>query len=389
MSKQSNKDLEQQKLVTDLFELLGDDIGGEGGEILQKIIEKIRNIKDINKWAINMDALDESEHYGPPDFDYAVKYALEHPDKKGNVSRIGYIGNISLLDFVFQPIRRDRSDMGEVMDVIRNFHPNMDAHIKLLVDHGAKANLSLYNFWVGLEDDDDGVYDNPDGLQKYHAIKEHLKKGLGRTAKTLQRTLRRKKKAKKEGDDVRLKLATSDNRTTKYMKDNMESSIWNKIKKGLEEDGISEADITTFKEQDFDPKWERRSESDIGEWFQEILYHLEVKKGIWRQMEQTLAKKGLSKENIKVFKNKFKKQWKLLNQFKSKNREKLGLDGSEMWDEAIEKDINKWFQKELGKTKAGTKKKKKAGTKKKKKAGKKKKKKAGTKEKKKTGKKKK
>ena len=33
MSKKSNKDLEQQKLVTDLFELLDDDIGGEGGEM--------------------------------------------------------------------------------------------------------------------------------------------------------------------------------------------------------------------------------------------------------------------------------------------------------------------------------------------------------------------
>ena len=367
MKKQSTQDLEQQKLVTDLFELLGDDIGGGGGEILQRIRGKIRNIKDINKWAINMDALDESEHYGPPDFDYAVKYALDHPEKKGNVGRIGYMGNISLLDFVFQPIRRDRYDIEEVMGVILDFHPNMDAHIKLLVDHGAKANMSLYNFWVGLEDD--GVYDNPDGLQKYHAIKEHLKKGLGRTAKTLQRTLRRRKKAKKEGDDVRLKLATSDNRNTKYMKDNMKSSVWNKIKKGLEEDGISEADITTFKEQEFDPKWERRSKDEIEEWFQETLYHLEVKKGIWRQMEKTLTKKGLSKENIKVFKNKFKKQWKLLNQFKSRNREKLGPDGPEMWDEAIEKDINKWFQKELGKTKAGTKKKKKAGPKKKKKTG--------------------
>ena len=82
MSKQSNKDLEQQKLVTDLFELLGDDIGGEGGEMSQEIREKIRNIKDINKWAINMDALDESEHYGPPDFYHAVKYALDHPEKK-------------------------------------------------------------------------------------------------------------------------------------------------------------------------------------------------------------------------------------------------------------------------------------------------------------------
>ena len=79
----------------------------------------------------------------------------------------------------------------------------------------------------------------------------------------------------------------------------------NKIKKGLEEDGISEADITTFKKQEFDPKWERRSEDEIEEWFQETLYHLEGKREIWEGMEQTLTKKGLSKENIKVFKNKF------------------------------------------------------------------------------------
>ena len=365
MSKQSNKDLEQQKLVTDLFELLDDDIGGEGGEMPQEIREKIRNIKDINKWSINMDALDESEHYGPPDFYYAVKYALDHPEKKGNVGRIGYIGNTSLLDFVFQPIRRDRYDIEEVMGVILDFHPNMDAHIKLLVDHGAKANMSLYNFWVRLKKDYHGVYDDPDGLQKYHAIKRYLEKGLGRTAKTLQRTRRRRTKAKKKGDDVRLKLATATNLRTKYMKDNMETSVWNKIKKGLEEDGISKAQITKFKKEAFDPKWERRNESEIEEWFQETLYHSEVKKEIWRKMEQTLTKKGLSKENIKVFENKFKRQWKLLNQFKSRNREKLGDDGPEMWDEAIEKDINKWFQEEL--EKKGTMKKKKKTAKKRKK----------------------
>jgi len=352
MSKQSNKDLEQKKLASELFELLGDDIGGEGGEMLQEIRGKIRNIKDINKWAINMDALDESEHYGPPDFYHAVKYALDHPEKKGNVS---------LLDFVFQPIRGDRYDMEAVMGVILDFHPNMDAHIKLLVDHGAKANMSLYNFWVGLDNDDD-EYDNPDGLQKYHAIKRYLEKGLGRTAKTLQRTIRRKTKAKKKGDDVRLKLATATNIRTKYMKDNMETSVWNKIRKGLEEDGISKAQITEFKKEEFDPKWERRNEYEIEEWFQETLYHSEVKKEIWRKMEQTLTKKGLSKENIKVFENKFKRQW---NQFKSRNRGILEADGPEMWDEAVEKDINKWFQKEL--EKKGTMKKKKKTAKKRKK----------------------
>ena len=379
MSKPSKKDLQQQKLVFDLFELLEKDSFQEVP--LQEIRGKIRNIKDINKWAINMEALELSERYGPPHFDYAVKYAMDHPEIKGTIGRRGYKGNISLLEFVFQPIRAALHssplllNKEIVMEAILDKQPNIDTRVKSLVDHGARANMDLYNFWVGLDndDDDDDEYDNPDGLHKYHAIKEHLKKGLGRTAKTLQRTRRRRTKAKKTGDDVRLKLATETNLRTKYMKDNMETSVWNKIKKGLEEDGISKAQITKFKKEAFDPKWERRNESEIEEWFQETLYHSEGKKEIWRKIEQTLTKKGLSKENIKVFENKFKRQW---NQFKSKNREILeaepGLPGGplehEMWDEAMKKDINKWFQEELEKkgTMKKKKKKKKKRTKKKK-----------------------
>ena len=339
MKKQSTQDL-QQKLASELFELLEEDSFQEVP--LQEIRGKIRNIKDINKWAINMDALDESEHYGAPDFDYAVKYAMDHPKIKGTIGRRGYKGNISLLEFVFQPIRAalhlpPNSDMEIVMEAILDKQPNIDTRVKLLVDHGARTNMDLYNFWVGLDSERAVLYDNPDGLHKYHAIKEHLKKGLGRTAKTLQRTRRRRTKAKKTGDDVRLELATETNLRTKYMKDNMETSVWNKIKKGLEEDGISKAQITKFKKEAFDPKWERRNEYEIEEWFQETLYHSEGKKEIWRKIEQTLTKKGLSKENIKVFENKFKRQW---NQFKSKNRGILeadpGLPGGplehEMWD---------------------------------------------------------
>ena len=366
MKKQSTQDLEQKKLASELFELLEEDSFQEVP--LQEIRGKIRNIKDINKWAINMEALELSERYGPPHFDYAVKYAMDHPEIKGTIGRRGYKGNISLLEFVFQPIRAalhlpPNSDMQIVMDFILLDHPNIDKRVKLLVDHGIRTNMDLYNFWVGLDNDDD-EYDNPDGLHKYNAIKEHLKKGLGRTAKTLQRTRRRRTKAKKTGDDVRLELATETNLRTKYMKDNMESSVWNKIKKGLEEDGISKAQITKFKKEAFDPKWERRNESDIEEWFQETLYHSEGKKEIWRKIEQTLTKKGLSKENIKVFENKFKRQW---NQFKSRNRGILeaepGLPGGplehEMWDEAMKKDINKWFQEELVKKGSMKKKKKK------------------------------
>ena len=376
MSKQSKKDLQQQKLVFDLFELLEKDSFQEVP--LQEIRGKIRNIKDINKWAINMEALELSERYGPPHFDYAVKYAMDHPEIKGTIGRRGYKGNISLLEFVFQPIRAALHssplllNKEIVMEAILDKQPNIDTRVKSLVDHGARANMDLYNFWVGLDNDDD-EYDNPDGLQKYHAIKRYLEKGLGRTAKTLQRTIRRKTKAKKKGDDVRLKLATATNIRTKYMKDNMKTSVWNKIKKGLEEDGISKAQITKFKKEAFDPKWERRNESDIEEWFQETLYHSEGKKEIWRKIEQTLTKKGLSKENIKVFENKFKRQW---NQFKSMNRGILeaepGLPGGplehEMWDEAMKKDINKWFQEELEKkgTMKKKKKKKKKRTKKKK-----------------------
>ena len=360
MSKPSKKDLQQQKLIFDLFELLEEDSFQEVP--LQEIRGKIRNIKDINKWAINMEALELSERYGPPHFDYAVKYAMDHPEIKGTIGRRGYKGNISLLEFVFQPIRAALHssplllNKEIVMEAILDKQPNIDTRVKSLVDHGARANMDLYNFWIGLDndDDDDDEYDNPDGLHKYHAIKEHLKKGLGRTAKTLQRTRRRRTKAKKTGDDVRLELATETNLRTKYMKDNMETSVWNKIKKGLEEDGISKAQITKFKKEAFDPKWERRSETEIEEWFQETLYHSEGKKEIWRKIEQTLTKKGLSKENIKVFENKFKRQW---NQFKSVNRGILEADEHEMWDEAMKKDINKWFQEEL--EKKGTMKKKK------------------------------
>ena len=376
MSKQSKKDLQQQKAVFDLFELLEEDSFQEVP--LQEIRGKIRNIKDINKWAINMEALELSERHGPPHFDYAVKYAMDHPEIKGTIGRRGYKGNISLLEFVFQPIRAalhlpPNSDMEIVMEAILDKQPNIDTRVKLLVDHGARTNMDLYNFWVGLDSERSVLYDNPDGLHKYHAIKEHLKKGLGRTAKTLQRTRRRRTKAKKTGDDVRLELATETNLRTKYMKDNMETSVWNKIKKGLEEDGISKAQITKFKKEAFDPKWERRNEYEIEEWFQETLYHSEGKKEIWRKIEQTLTKKGLSKENIKVFENKFKRQW---NQFKSRNRGILeadpGLPGGplehEMWDEAMKKDINKWFQEELEKkgTMKKKKKKKKKRTKKKK-----------------------
>jgi len=377
MTIQSKEDYEQKKLASELFGLLEENSFQPfrlASPSLQEIREKIRKIKDINKWAINMEALEYSERCGVPNFDYAVKYAMDHPEIKRTIGRLGYKGNISPLDFVFQPIRwggARRTTMEEVMDVILDFHPNMAVHVKLLVDHGARTNMSLYNFWSNLEDNND-IYDDPEGLHLYHDIKENLKKGLGRTVKTLQRTIRRKKKAKKKGDDVRLKLATSDNRhTTKYMKDNMESSVWNKIKKGLEEDGISEEYITSFKEQEFDPKWERRSEDEIDEWFQESLYHLELKKEIWRKMEQTLTKKGLTKENIKVFKNKFKEQWKLLNQFKKRHYQTVGPDAPELWDELIEKDIQKWFQGELDKMspqrKTGLKKKKKKGSGKKKK----------------------
>ena len=41
MSKQSNKDLEQQKLVIDLFELLGDDIGGKEEKCLKRLEKKL------------------------------------------------------------------------------------------------------------------------------------------------------------------------------------------------------------------------------------------------------------------------------------------------------------------------------------------------------------
>ena len=367
MSKPSKKDLQQQKLVFDLFELLEEDSFQEVP--LQEIRGKIRNIKDINKWAINMEALELSEQHGVPNFDYALKYAMDHPEIKGTIGRRGYKGNISLLEFVFQPIRAalhlpPNTDMQIVMEAILDKQPNIDTRVKLLVDHGARTNMDLYNFWVGLDSERSVLYDNPDGLHKYHAIKEHLKKGLGRTAKTLQRTRRRRTKAKKTGDDVRLELATETNLRTKYMKDNMETSVWNKIKKGLEEDGISKAQITKFKKEAFDPKWERRNEYDIEEWFQETLYHSEGKKEIWRKIEQTLTKKGLSKENIKVFENKFKRQW---NQFKSMNRGILEAEEHEMWDEAMKKDINKWFQEELEKkgTMKKKKKKKKKRTKKK------------------------
>ena len=103
MAKPSKKDLQQQKLIFDLFELLEEDSFQEVP--LQEIRGKIRNIKDINKWAINMEALELSERYGPPHFDYAVKYAMDHPEIKGTIGRRGYKGNISLLEFVFQPIR--------------------------------------------------------------------------------------------------------------------------------------------------------------------------------------------------------------------------------------------------------------------------------------------
>jgi len=59
MSKQSKKDLQQQKLVIDLFKLLDEDSFQMVS--LQEIRGKIRNIKDINKWAINMEALDKRE----------------------------------------------------------------------------------------------------------------------------------------------------------------------------------------------------------------------------------------------------------------------------------------------------------------------------------------
>ena len=58
MKKQSTQDLEQKKLASELFELLEEDSFQEVP--LQEIRGKIRNIKDINKWAINMEALELS-----------------------------------------------------------------------------------------------------------------------------------------------------------------------------------------------------------------------------------------------------------------------------------------------------------------------------------------
>ena len=82
-----------------------------------------------------MEALELSERHGPPHFDYAVKYAMDHPEIKGTIGRSGYKGNISLLEFVFQPIRAalhlpPNSDMEIVMEEVGEMLYNVQFHLR-------------------------------------------------------------------------------------------------------------------------------------------------------------------------------------------------------------------------------------------------------------------